>query len=267
MNIKNYIIFFFSIAFLVLISYFMTANNNNAVSEEAVSKEVVSEEAVSKEVVSEEASDSYITSYLLFFSLIIAIVSLAYNLHLVRLRNFWEKNNELYCAPEKWAEVILSNNDELNKNSEELKKMISIFSKMRSEIDTKEKEIERYKKGYDKKIFKDFLLAFIKVSNRIDTYINKSNNENQDLNNIKLLMDNAIENCGVTKIDEKEIINKDFRELSILVSDNVKIIETNEIKNNYLIKEILEDGYKISGEEEEIIIKQAKVSIYLIEED
>ena len=126
------------------------------------------------------------TTYLLFFSLVVATISIVYNLHLVRLRNFWEKNNELYCTPEKWAEVISSNNNELNKNSEELKKMISIFSKMRSEIDSKEKEIERYKKGYDKKIFKDFLLAFIKVSNRINTYINKSSNENQDLNNIKI---------------------------------------------------------------------------------
>jgi hypothetical protein len=79
-------------------------------------------------------------------------------------------------------------------------------------------------------------------------------------------MDNALEGCGVCKIDEKIILNKDVRNTENLVDDNFTIIKTIDIQNNYLIKEIIEDGYQLADTEEQVIIKKAKVSIYLHEE-
>ena len=215
------------------------------------------------------SEDTYL-EYSIFLLVIISLLSLAYNFHLFRLKNFWVKNNQLYCTPEEWAREIKSNSYELGNNSEQLKKMISIFSSMRNEINAKDEEIKRYKNGYDKKIYKDFLLSFIKISNRINALVQESDNENEKtlkkLNNLNALMDNALEGCGVCKIDEKIILNKDFRNTENLVDDNPTIIKTIDIQNNYLIKEIIEDGYQLADTEEQVIIKKAKVSIYLHEE-
>ena len=222
------------------------------------------EEIATEEIATEE---TYL-EYWIFLLTIISLLSLAYNFHLFRLKNFWVKNNQLYLTPEEWGKIIKSNSYELSNNSEQLKKMTSIFSSMRNEINTKDEEIKRYKNGYDKKIYKDFLLLFIKISNRINTYIQESDNEkiHKKLNTLSVLMDNALETCGVCKIDEKIIINKDFHNTGNLVDDDPAIIKTFDMQNNYLIKEIIEDGYQLIDTEEEVIIKKAKVSIYLHEE-
>lgn len=208
--------------------------------------------------------NNYFDLYIFLFFL----VSIAINFYLYTQKKFIVNNNKIHLSPEEWGKTIQSQTIELGKNSVELKKMISIFNSMKTEIDLREEEIQRYKEGYDQKIYKDFLLRFIRISFRIEKIILKSNDENnKDLSNLSAMMEDSLDECGVCKIDRKRIINRDFRNLGNLVRDNPETIETYDIENNFLIKDIYEDGYQLQDSPSEVIISPAKVSMYLFNED
>ena len=129
MRSKKNIILLFLVLSGIMIAYI------NYSQEEIATEEIATEVIATEEIATEEiATEETYLEYWIFLLTIISLLLLAYNFHLFRLKNFWVKNNQLYLTPEEWGKIIKSNSYELGNNSEQLKKMTSIFSSMRNEM-------------------------------------------------------------------------------------------------------------------------------------
>ena len=139
---------------------------------------------------------------------------------------------------------------------EELKERIT---SMRSMLAEKDAEIKRLKTGHDQAVYKRFVARFVRLEARMNKLLANEDVSQKDLNNFKILLEDAIEQTGVESFSPK-IGNPYGKEFG--VEDNPKIIETNNAAEDETIAEVLSVGYKTSDTEEEGPIIPAKVSIY-----
>jgi molecular chaperone GrpE (heat shock protein) len=134
------------------------------------------------------------------------------------------------------------------------------FMTLKSSLDQKDKEIARYKSGYDATIYKNFLLRFTRVDKVIKEYISENKIDMNGLEDIQIQMDDALAECEVEVFSPE--IGADYKTTAGL-ADKPKIIETSDKEKNGQIAEIIAPGYqrRMPNNDYEVIV-EAKVAIH-----
>lgn len=184
-------------------------------------------------------------------------------------------------VPEEWAKYLhavgvniekLSNSVQSNisqtsqdskVNIQKIDNMISTFMELQDALDSKDREISRLKNGYDAEIFRKFIARFARVDQAIEDAI-IGNPTSDDLLLIKRLMEDAFEECGVNKTSPN--IGDDYRTVRG-VSDNPKVVLTNDPSLEFKITEIIEYGYETTSGVERKSIIPSKVKIFKYAEE
>lgn len=172
------------------------------------------------------------------------------------------ENKEKLLMPGEWIAEINKNSEIINEqhNSHaELQEMIYNFKDI---LISKEEQIQRYQQGYDYKIYKNFLVRFIKISRLIEKCKGQGDEDLQKkIKNISFLFEDAMEEYGIEIIPENLIIGKPFTELGALVQDGPTKISTSNNSEDGIVCEIDEDGYKLIDAETLTVIIPAKVTV------
>lgn len=155
-------------------------------------------------------------------------------------------------------------NNSLSILSNNIQNMIDTYMSLQSSLDKKDNEIERYKKGYDAEIFENFLLRFSKVDRVIKEYIDDGEIDINGLKDIQEVMEDALDECGVESFSP--LTGEDYRN-SEGVADNPKKVITNDQSNNFLIKDVVQPGYRRRLPDSSFeVIAQAKVVVYIYQD-
>ena len=116
-------------------------------------------------------------------------------------------------------------------------------------------------------MFQRFLNRFIRVDKAlVEMRIEMAGSENEkNYRYLSKVMQDALEECGVEKYEP--IIGSDYRDAGDQVSDEVTVVSTTEMANDFLIADIMSPGYVILGEGKMTVIQPAHVKIYRLNAD
>ena len=213
---------------------------------------------------------------------VISIASLIMSVWLYYVRVVYLRQGPA-LVPEKWGELLSLSSysvDRLKDENKELSKilrysldttkqsyqeLIQNFSTLKGTLDDREGEIERLKKGYDSKVFRNFLRRFLRVDKAIKCSLDESTDEEvrKSYRYFSKLMDDALDECGVDVIEPA--LGSDFRDLGSEVADEPKTQPTKDPNMDFKISKIISTGYKIVGQESEETIIPATVEIFKLE--
>ena len=152
---------------------------------------------------------------------------------------------------------------ETERNTGRVSNMIDTFMTLQKAIDERDEEIKRLKRGYDADVFRKFLNRFIRVDQLIDVYKEQESAESDSLHQIKRLMDDALDECGVESFQPS--IGDDSR-LIDGISDNPKKLKTEIKDDDFKIIEVIEPGYWLRDGDGHDVLIPAKVKIAVFEE-
>jgi molecular chaperone GrpE (heat shock protein) len=179
-------------------------------------------------------------------------------------------NSKMENTIKKQSDVVSQQSNEVNKSrislgylNEKIREMIEVHMKLQSTLDKKEDEINRYKEGYDAKIFHNFLLRFTRVDRTFNDYIKDDNVDEtvrDALEDIREMMEDALAECGVEAFSPEKGLNYKTAEG---VADNPKTIDTDDESKHFTIAEVLDEGYRRETDSGFKVITQAKVSIFV----
>tara|TARA_Y100001970_G_C14256653_1_gene875981 strand:+ start:1682 stop:2836 length:1155 start_codon:yes stop_codon:yes gene_type:complete len=145
------------------------------------------------------------------------------------------------------------------RNIQRLDEAIEIFNTMNATIKKKEKEIERYKKGYDTTITKKFLKRFIRINEIIEKVDSKQTKE-ELLKRLRLRFEDAFAECDLEPWSPNP-----GEEIKKYQGQDIERIDTIQAKNEieeFTIAEVLSCGYRIANDDKHEIIVAAKVNVY-----
>ena len=216
--------------------------------------------------------------------IIITTLSLILAFWVLYMRSLYLKDGPA-LVPEKWGFTIQQLIEALHsyseKNTGNLKKinelvfvqekktdeLMESFFILRDELNKRDEEIARLKKGYDAKIYRNFLLRFIRIDRHLDELENKEeeSTEKNTYKRLGRLMEDALEECGVEKFSPD--IGCDIRDAGAKISDDVVEIFTTDSEKDYCVAEVLTVGYLLQGQGKSEIISPAKVSINRLQSD
>jgi len=161
-----------------------------------------------------------------------------------------------------------ANIDQSKRASKDTKKsfadLMEAFTVLQTTLDSRDKEIQRLKNGYDSEIFRKFLGRFIRVDKALCEEIHAAKTENsnnlENLEGIQNILRDAFEECGVSSFSPK--IGGDFRK-EFGVADNPKTIPPSNQEDDFVIAKVLETGFKLETlEGPGQCIKPAKVVVF-----
>ena len=217
-------------------------------------------------------------------SLLIAFIALVLSFFLYRGRRIALAKNQHALMPEAWLPTLEKVDDSVHEQSNWLKEIMrrfadsfsanskkiddvkDMFGTFRQALDKKDEEIERYKKGYDQKIFIKFLRRFAKLQKQVDEAVRHAEQDptqvGKDLKNIQSLLSYALEECDVVAFSPK--VGADWTKLAKgEVEDNPATIPTRDPKQDQTITEVVSVGYKLDNTEPPVFIVPARVKIYV----
>jgi hypothetical protein len=142
-----------------------------------------------------------------------------------------------------------------------IEKMMESFNRLNGKIEEQDKEITRYKEGYDTQNIKSSLAGYIKVRDRIQSYADNEKTSSNDLDKLLIIIESSIDNLGASEIEIK-IGDNFYDEKYVGLTDNPEIIETDDPEKHHLIASIVKKGYEIIGQERNTTIRCAKLKIY-----
>lgn len=213
---------------------------------------------------------------IIFILLCLTLISTAISFYLYRWRRILINNSHylmpesLVCELARFREGITASSigakDELDKlknvsaeNSRKIENMIETFMTFQRAIDEKESEIKRLRNGYDIDVFKRYLGRFIKVSQLIDAHIREQGSAAQYLDDIRKLLDDALDECGVEPFSPR--IGEDYRS-AVGIADNPKTLQSDNQADEFKIAEVVECGYRVRVNDTYNYIIPAKVRVY-----
>jgi hypothetical protein len=169
---------------------------------------------------------------------------------------------------------LINNLNQSNKDNQTTKQLFSdlmeTFTVLQSNLDDREKEIKRLKKGYDFQIFNKFLNRFIRIDYALTEEIRFALSENGNTLNsfqdIQNLLRDALQECGVSVFSPE--IGESIRD-AFGISDNYLTIPAKTKEREFTIAEVIEPGFKLQTHqgEDEICIRPAKVKIFIPKKD
>ena len=161
----------------------------------------------------------------------------------------------------------------VNKNAEYFQNIYDSLMPLKKMIEKQDKELQRFKEGYDSSIKQKTIIKLFDLKKRINFYTNPSNNSSSSVNisddvsasskNILKVLDYVFKTEGVKKIDiniGSSVDDISSSEVDLLPQNSVK---TKDISLVGSIKDIIEDGYFFEGlDENDYILKKAVVEFY-----
>ena len=207
-------------------------------------------------------------AFALIFMSIATLVSVSITFYLYKWRQILIGTPGL-SVPEKWGKYLKRVSKEVTKvsqttalNTDKVTNMIETFMTLQNVIDERDKEIKRLKKGYDADIFNKFLRRFIRVDQMVDACLQSEKYKSESLGQIKRLMEDALDECGVESF--LPVVGEDSRRTEG-ISDNPKIVKTMEKDDDFKITEVIEPGYRLRVGKSHDVLIPAKVRIYVFE--
>lgn len=154
---------------------------------------------------------------------------------------------------------------EIQNFGQSVQSLVETLMTMHTALDEKEKEIKKYKEGYDASIFKNFLLRFTRVDTTIKDYLYDNSIDIEGLQDIQELMEDALQECGL-EVYEPET-GSDYRKNNA-VADNPKKIMTDNPEQHFSIKEVFQPAYRRQQADGEFdYIVKSIVSVYVYNDE
>lgn len=148
---------------------------------------------------------------------------------------------------------------------EKIQEIMNALSVFKESLDDKDEEIKRYKEGHDSKLISKYILSYIKVRDQI---IKMTNSDQLEFKNLEQLADRLsmeIDHAGVKEIEvsvgDKFLDDKYGGKLAA-----PKLVPTDVPENEGTIKSVDLAGYEFTGNEKNMILRLAKVSVYELEQ-
>lgn len=232
--------------------------------------------------VSQNTSGIYLI--LVVLSLIVTGISISVSFWMYYVRSIYLKDGPA-LVPERWGKILTKLTDvtayanlqttkslssllqESDLQSKKSDSLLKSFLTLQEAISIRDKEIERLKQGHDTKVFKKFLMRFVRVSRALRDIYEESIGTDQEskFKYLLRLIEDALEECGVELY--APTLGKDYRDVGPEIADDPKIISTSDPLKDYTIASVEISGFVINGEGELQVIVPAKVSIYRFEQN
>lgn len=148
---------------------------------------------------------------------------------------------------------------------EKIQEIMNSLSVFKESLDDKDEEIKRYKEGHDSKLISKYILSYIKVRDQI---IKMTNSDQLEFKNLEQLADRLsmeIDHAGVKEI-EVSVGDKFLDEKYGGMLAAPKLVPTDVPENEGRIKSVDLAGYEFTGNDRNIILRPAKVSVYKLEQ-
>ena len=155
-----------------------------------------------------------------------------------------------------WDEKSDSVTKETSNAINDIKSVLNTYLKV---LDEKDGEIRKYKDGYNSYLYEKFILRFIRIDRDLAEIHESGHVDLEDINQLKILMKHALSECGVELFEPP--IGKNYNDTKG-VADNPKISETEDEDKDFLIKEIIQPGYRQNNGDSQKDIVPAKVVIF-----
>jgi len=166
----------------------------------------------------------------------------------------------------------------INKNAEYFHNIYDALIPLKKMIEKQDKEIDRFKEGYDSAVKQKIIVKLFDLKERIEFYSNPSNNNDSSVNiteevvasskNILKVLEYLFKTEGVKNINispGSSIESIDSNEIELLPQNSVKTKDTNLIGN---IVAVVDQGYYLEGlEGNKYILKKATVKYYIEEKE
>ncbi len=210
---------------------------------------------------------------------VVTSISLVISFWTYYVRSIYIKDGPA-LVPEKWGaiigELIKSSQTsdtrfqkilgKVQKSSEEQSKksndLLESFLTLQNALNSKDDEIARLKKGYDAKIFKRFLMRFIRVDRSLGEMQEESENEKESKNYkyLSRIMQDALEECGVERFTPE--IGSDYRDEGPQIADDPTVLPADDESQDFKIAVVESVGYILEGEGDVEVVVPSKVSIF-----
>ena len=156
--------------------------------------------------------------------------------------------------------ALKSSSKRSDDSNDEIARISEIITHLQSALEKKDEEMERFKKGYDADIYKQFLLRFTKVDRVLKEYIDDGEIDLDGLGDIQEEMEEALLECRVESFSPE--VGVDYKAQDN-IADNPKKIPTTDKNQHETVAEVLQMGYVRKCEDSSIeVISKAKVKVY-----
>lgn len=178
-----------------------------------------------------------------------------------------KQNNDLTIkALVKQHSTVLSKLEEdSQQHGEKIQDIMNAFLALNPKLDEKDKEIKRYKEGHDSKLVSKYILGYIKIRDQISKM---TNSDQLELKNLEQLIERL----------NMEIEHADVKEIEVFIGDKFldekyggklaapKLVLTDVTEKDGTIVSVDLAGYEFTGNERNIILRPAKVSVYKLQQ-
>lgn len=276
---KNLIIIItFSMFIAVIAAVYASSNpvEKSVAASNDTTAEVVKQVTTKVEAVEVQESPSLLVYAALFIMAVATLLSIAISFYLYRWRRVLLTQPNL-LVPEEWGkylDTVGKNVEKLgssftkninhiatktSESSDKITNMTETYMSLHNALDEKDSEIRRLKKGYDAEVFRKFLSRFIRIDQSIDDYIYSGKCNLNNLDQLKRLLEDALDECGVERFAPQ--VGEDYRR-AFGVADNPKTIKTVSPEEEFMVAEVLEAGYRLRNGNDCEVITPSKVKIY-----
>lgn len=247
------------------------------------------------ELVSIERSENDLSFYLLITLVIIALllfISVFMNYLLLKWRSRYK--NQLITFPEnlldqfssldskftnisrgiksefddytsKLKQTVTFNQD-VNRNiSQKFDQLIESFSVIQTELNVKDKEIDRLKRGYDLQLLKKFLLKVIKIEGICEVMMADQSLSEETKNEVDFIygsLGDILEDAGIKKYSIEKGISTKSSEFGIPPSSSWIKIFTKDQEKFFTVQDTIKEGYFIDSEIKEVL-KYPQIEVFI----
>lgn len=168
--------------------------------------------------------------------------------------------NRLSGAFDQLSEANRAFGDESNGNTVKITDGVKTLGRslltFQNSLEEKDREISRYKSGYDSEILKRNMVGFV----RLALFIDRIEEESDEVRNIRLLLEDALEDCGIEKLIPK--IGQRYKS-AIGVEDRPRIEGVDDPELDMKIIAVDRHGFRLSqiGESESGVVLKARVAV------
>lgn len=161
------------------------------------------------------------------------------------------------------AKVQQSSEDQSKKSND----LLESFLTLQDALNSRDEEIARLKKGYDAKIFKRFLLRFVRVDRSLREMEEEFSDQEHEKNYkfLSRIMQDALEESGIEQFTPE--IGSDYRDAGPQIADDPTVLHTDDESQDFKIAEVESIGYILEGEGEMEVVVPSKVTIFRFNSD
>mgnify|MGYP001166854904 CR=1 FL=1 len=265
------------------------AEEETPAEETPAEEEAPAEEKPAEEAITQEGGNSLFVILSLVIIALLFLISLLMNYKLLTWRSKYK--DQLIAFPESLLDKFDDLNEKFNNISLETKKdanshkelhkkvadhvaqrydeIFESFAALQKNLDLKDKEIERLKKGYDMQVLKKYISRLISISDICSDITGDPKVSEETKNEVNFVADsifNLIEELGVKKISIQQGASTKSETFGIPPANEWETKETNEKDKYFTVEKTIKEGFYIDSEIKEIL-KYPKIVVLIKEKN